>query len=132
MKFLAALAAMIALVLTVTAAQKDTATKTSKSAAAAVSFSKDVMPVLSKKCMNCHSSDDENSNKFYMDNYEILMKESKHGVNIVPGKGEASTLVKKMRGTADFGARMPKRGKLVPDSTIDMISHWIDQGAKKN
>lgn len=128
MKYLATAAVALVLLLTFTAAQKDSV----KSAKAPISFSKDVKPVLAKKCLDCHSTEDENSNRFYVDSYDLLMKESKHGVNIVPGKGEESQLIKKMRGTASFGARMPKRGKLVPDSVITIISQWIDQGAKNN
>jgi hypothetical protein len=128
MKAIMIVVAAALLVLTITAAQKNGG----KTPAAPVSFSKDVKPILAKKCLDCHSTDDENSNKFYVDNYDVLMKESKHGVNIIPGKGEESTIIKKLRGTASFGARMPKRGKLVPDSLITVISRWIDEGAKNN
>lgn len=128
MKYLATVGMAAILGLMLIAATKPTV----KEGPAPVSFSKDVMPVLTKKCLDCHTTEDENSNRFYVNTYEDLMKESKHGVNITPGKGEESTIIKKMRGTAGFGARMPKRGKLVPDSTIAVISLWIDQGAKKN
>ncbi|MGE5313282.1 MAG: c-type cytochrome domain-containing protein [Acidobacteriota bacterium] len=137
MKFFAAVIAALLIVLTLDAAQKNAQKNVKPDASSAsksvpVSFSKDVMPVLSKKCLDCHTTEDESSNRFYVDTYEELMKESKHGVNVIPGKGEESTLIRKMKGTATFGAKMPKRGKPVPDSTIAVISRWIDEGAKKN
>jgi hypothetical protein len=128
MKYLAGILSIAVLALSLTAAGK----KEEKKVEPVISFAKDVMPVLKKKCLDCHTTDDESSNKFYVDNYEVLVKESKHGVTIVPGKGEESMIIKKMRGTTDFGSRMPKRGKLVDDSLVAVISKWIDQGAKKN
>ena len=128
MKYLTAIFSLVVIVLLFTAAQKKDENKTPEE----VSFSKDVLPVLTKKCLDCHTTDDDSANKFYVDNYDVLMKESKHGASIQPGKGDESAMIKKMRGTADFGAKMPKRGKPVPDSVVAIIAKWIDQGAKKN
>jgi hypothetical protein len=133
MKYATSALIAVVLILSFTAAQKKEDKKLAmQTTPAGVSFSKDVMPVLKKKCLDCHTTDDDNSNNFYVDSYDLLFKESKHGMPITPGKGEASMMIKKLRGTADFGTRMPKRGKLVPDSLVDLISKWIDQGAKKN
>jgi hypothetical protein len=128
MRYLAGVLSIVIIVLSLTAAGK----KDEKKSEPVISFSKDVMPVLSKKCLNCHTTDDESSNGFYVDTYEVLVKDSKHGKTIIPGKGEESLIIKKMRGTTDFGSRMPKRGSYVTDSLIAVISKWIDQGAKKN
>jgi len=130
MKYAAGVLSIVIIVLSLTAAGKKE--KEEKKVEPVISFSKDVMPVLSKKCLNCHTTDDESSNGFYVDTYEVLVKDSKHGKPITPGKGEESMIIKKMRGTTDFGSRMPKRGKLVDDSVVTVISKWIDQGAKNN
>jgi len=132
MKYLTVLVLIAMIYLTLTAAQKKDEKAGTKKAPAAISFSKDVLPVLTKKCLDCHTNEDESSNEFYVDSYEALMKPAKHGAAITPGKGEASIMIRKMRGTADFGSAMPKRGKPVPDSVTAMIAKWIDQGAKKN
>ena len=128
MKYAAGILSAALIFLTLTASQK----KDEKKQDRTISFSKEVMPVLSKKCLDCHTTDDESSNQFYVDTYELLFKQAKHGVAVLPGKGEESIIIKKMRGTTDFGKQMPKKGKLVPDSVIAIISKWIDQGAKKN
>lgn len=135
MKYLTVAVLIAMVILTINAGQKKNDKKEetkSKPQPAAVSFSKDVLPVLTKKCLDCHTTEDESSNKFYVDNYEALFMPAKHGAAIVPGKGEESILIKKIRGTADFGKAMPKKGSPVPDSVTAMISKWIDQGAKKN
>lgn len=98
-----------------------------------ISFKDDVMPIFQKKCMNCHNTEDESPSGFYLDNYAELMKgDSRNGPVVIPKKGEESILILKLRGTATFGKQMP-RGKIVLDANIiDMISKWIDQGAKNN
>lgn len=98
-----------------------------------VSFSKDVMPVFVKRCLSCHNTEDESPSLLYLDNYKQLMSgESKHGPVVIPKKGEESILVKKLRGTTDFGRMMPRGRKPLDEETILMISRWIDQGAKNN
>ena len=98
-----------------------------------VSFKKEIMPVLIKKCIGCHNTEDEGPSGLYLDDYKELMKgDSKHGPVITSGKGEESILVMKLKGTAKFGKQMP-RGKIPLDNeTVEMISTWIDQGAKNN
>jgi hypothetical protein len=100
---------------------------------AKVSFKKEIMPVLIKKCMGCHNTEDEGPSGLYLDDYKELMKgDSKHGPVIKSGNGEESLFILKLKGTAKFGKQMP-RGKIpLDDETIEMISTWIDQGAKNN
>jgi len=98
-----------------------------------VSFKNDVLPVFKKKCLNCHNTEDESPSGLYLEEYEQVMKgDSKHGPVVIPKKGEESILIKKLRGTAEFGKQMPRGRKPLDDETIDMISLWIDQGAKNN
>jgi len=98
-----------------------------------VSFKEDVMPVFQKKCMNCHNTEDESPSNLYLDTYMELMKgDSRHGPVIKAKKGEESTLIMKLRGTASFGKQMPRGKKPLDEETIEMISTWIDQGAKNN
>ena len=98
-----------------------------------ISFKKDVMPVISKNCINCHNSEDESPSMLFMDNYKLLVKgDSKHGPVVLTGKGEESLLIKKMRGITEIGKPMPKGKKSLPEEVIKKISMWIDQGAKNN
>jgi hypothetical protein len=98
-----------------------------------VSFKKDIMPVFVKKCLSCHSTEDDSFADLYLDNYKELMKgDSKNGPVVTSGKGEESLLILKLKGTALFGKRMPKGKTPLDDETIKIISRWIDQGAKNN
>ncbi len=94
----------------------------------AVSYEKDVEPILINKCQFCHSGSVKES-KFDMSSYDLLMKGGKRGQPIVPGKAEESLLVK-------FSGRtqkpfMPPKGEepLTPEE-LALIKLWIDQGAK--
>lgn len=98
-----------------------------------VSFKKDIMPVFIKKCMGCHNTEDEGPSGLYLDDYKELMKgDSKHGPVIKSGNAEESILIMKVKGTAKFGKQMPRGKNPLDDETIEMISNWIDQGAKNN
>ncbi len=98
-----------------------------------VSFKKEIMPVLIKKCIGCHNTEDEGPSGLYLDDYRELMKgDSKHGPVIKSGNAEESILIMKVKGTAKFGKQMPRGKTPLDDETIEMISRWIDQGTKNN
>lgn len=100
---------------------------------AKVSFAKDVMPVFVKKCLSCHNTEDEGPSGLYLDNYKELMRgDSRNGPVVIPKKGDESILVKKLRGTTEFGRQMPRGRKPLDEETIQLIAKWIDEGAKNN
>jgi IPT/TIG domain len=98
--------------------------------APAVSFANDVLPVfVARGCTGCHGG----TNNLFVDTYQHLMLgTSVHGPVVMPGDGEGSVIIKKLRGTAGFGVRMPQGGPYLPDPTIAVISLWITQGALNN
>lgn len=51
---------------------------------------------------------------------------------VEPGNPDDSYLIRKLEGTAAFGARMPEDGPPLPQSTIDVIRQWITEGATLN
>ena len=98
-----------------------------------ISFSKDVMPLIKKRCLPCHASDSENPSNLFMESHGDLMKGGKHGKPVVAGKGTESILVKKLRPSPPFGEQMPLMRKTkLTDEEIALFEKWIDQGAKKN
>jgi len=98
-----------------------------------ISFKEEIMPIFQKKCLNCHNTEDESPSGLYLDSFDELMKgESKHGPVVKAKKGEESVLIMKLRGTASFGKQMPRGKKPLDDELIELISTWIDQGAKNN
>jgi len=95
-----------------------------------VSFKNNVLPVFQNTgCTSCHGG----TNNLYVDSYaHLMLGTSLHGPVVTPGNGEGSVIIKKLRGTAGFGSRMPEGGPYLPDSTISTISLWITQGALNN
>jgi hypothetical protein len=97
------------------------------SAYAKVDFLKDVQPVLTSKCMACHSGDAPQGG-LKAHTREDLLKGGKSGPSIIPGKGAESLLVAKMEGKR--GLRMPPSGPALAPEVIEQIRLWIDEGAK--
>jgi mono/diheme cytochrome c family protein len=92
----------------------------------AVSYSRDVRPILDSRCLQCHSERIANRG-LNMESYESLMAGSQNGPVILPGNPRGSLLVKKL-----VGGEMPKRGpRLTPDQ-IRLIDDWIAAGAPNN
>lgn len=119
-----------------TAGQKKTGVKTEKKSAAkgdTVSFKKNVMPVLKKYCLPCHTEDEMNPSELYLDSYDNVMAGGKHGKSVLPGKADSSLLIRKLSLKPPFGDPMPlKRKTPFNADTLKMLKNWIDQGAKKN
>ena len=95
-----------------------------------VSFVNDVRPIINKyHCASCHPT----NGGFNVSTYQTILAGGTHGNTVIPGNGEGSNLIKKLRGTASFGDRMPRSGPpFLTDTEIQTISTWIDQGAKNN
>ncbi|MDE3058295.1 MAG: hypothetical protein KGJ59_10100 [Bacteroidota bacterium] len=100
---------------------------------AAVSFSKDVFPIIKKHCLPCHASDSDNRSELVLESYDDIITGGKHGTPVVPGKGSESLIVQKVSPNPPFGKQMPlMTKKKLNDGQIDTLRMWIDQGAKKN
>lgn len=100
-----------------------------------VTYSRDVQPILAENCLDCHQKGGAGyeASGFSMMTYDELMKGTKYGPMVIPGDAEGSNLVVLMEGRADPSISMPHGGlDKVPQSEIDLIRTWIDQGAKKN
>ena len=50
-------------------------------------------------------------------------------VRVIPGNPGGSLLIQKLEGTQTVGFRMPAGGPYLPQSTIDVIRQWIQDGA---
>ena len=98
-------------------------------AAAPVSFSKDVAPVLLKNCQACHGQNDAKGG-FQLFNYTMLIKPGDSGsASITPGKPDDSEVLR-LIGSPDKDERMPKDGDPLPADKIALIKKWIVEGAK--
>lgn len=94
-----------------------------------VSFSEDIAPLLVENCSGCHLDAMQTRGGLRMDTFAQLIRGGDSGSMITPGRGEASLLIKKLRGTASDGQRMPMNRPPLSDDSITLISKWIDEGA---
>ncbi len=91
-------------------------------------FEKKIRPVLAENCYSCHSrSAKELEGGLRLDSPAGMLKGGDSGPAVVPGKPDASTLLKAMRYGADF-VQMPPKGKL-PPAVIADFQQWIAGGA---
>lgn len=92
----------------------------------AIDFSRDVRPVLSDNCFQCHGPDEKRR-------MAGLRLDTKEGAlaTIVPGDPAKSRLFQRMN-HADKARRMPPpmSGREVKPAQLDVIRRWIEEGAK--
>lgn len=94
----------------------------------ALTFEKDIEPILADKCAYCHSGKIQEG-KFDMGSYEGLMKGGKRGAPILPGKPMDSLLIK-LAGKTMNPAMPPKSEDPLKPEQLALLKLWIEQGAK--
>lgn len=97
-----------------------------------VDFDRDIRPILSDNCFQCHGPDKENRDA----ELRLDRKENAFGIHngvarIVPGKPGESELFRRVSAT-DPETRMPPKdsGRILTDQQIHLIRDWIAQGAE--
>ena len=103
----------------------------------AVSYAKDVKPLLATRCLDCHSEAKQGEGfvktGLSMDSYDALMKGTKFGNVVKPGESFTSALVMLVEGRADPSIKMPHGDKEgLSQAEIETLRKWIDQGARNN
>lgn len=89
-------------------------------------FEKKIRPLLLTHCMECHS-EKKVKGQLRMDSRASLLKGGETGPAVVPGKPEASLLIKAVHYKSEE-LKMPPKGKL-KDSEIADLEKWIKEGA---
>jgi len=98
----------------------------------ALSFNKDIRPILSDKCFACHGFDEETREaKLRLDTPEGAFKKRRKGAAIVPGK-PAESLAWKLIITEDEDDLMPPLDshKKMSSEEKAIIRQWIEEGAE--
>jgi hypothetical protein len=90
-----------------------------------VSFTKDVLPILSDQCFKCHGESLRLS-KLDLRSRAAMLKGGDHGPALVPGSAEASRLYRRVSGKEK--PAMPFEGELSAPQ-VDALRDWINQGA---
>jgi hypothetical protein len=95
-------------------------------------FSRDIRPILSQNCFDCHGPDDKQRKAdLRLDTKDGLFTELGGQTPFVPFKPEKSEALRRMvSDEADERMPPPKTGKRVSAAQLDLLRRWIAQGAK--
>ncbi|MBL6765652.1 MAG: DUF1549 domain-containing protein, partial [Verrucomicrobiae bacterium] len=90
-------------------------------------FEQEVRPLLIEHCHSCHSVAEKVKGGLALDSKAGWQRGGDAGPAIVPGRPEASLLMKAVSYT-DRDIEMPPKGRL-PESKINILRQWIAMGA---
>jgi hypothetical protein len=92
-------------------------------AAGRVDFVKDIQPILTRFCLECHGEKKQKGG-LRLDSRTTALRDGA----ILPGRSADSPLIRRIAGLADEG-RMPPKGAGLTRRQIALLRAWIDQGA---
>ncbi|HSG72396.1 MAG TPA: DUF1553 domain-containing protein [Planctomycetaceae bacterium] len=94
-----------------------------------VDFSREIRPVLAKRCFPCHGPSTQEAG-LRLDRQESLLAKLESGSHaIVAGKPEESELIARISSEDEF-SRMPPEGKPLSEREISLFQQWIKAGAE--
>ena len=94
-----------------------------------ISYTADVKPILNSKCISCHGGVKKNGGLSFLFRDEAIAVTESGKPAIIPGNARKSEMIKRLHET-DLEERMPYRKPKLSDEEIDVLTKWIDQGAK--
>ncbi|GGI56420.1 hypothetical protein [Winogradskyella haliclonae] len=86
--------------------------------ASTINYTDDIAPIMSAACVNCHGAPPTNGAPFAL-------------VNFTQVSQRANGIFNRMNLSSGAPGAMPPSGRL-PQSTIDLIQQWIDDGKPEN
>jgi len=107
---------LLIVLLTTFSCSREKVTPIDQQCNATISFSNDVMPILEANCISCHQPGNT-SGGYDLSSYSAIAANA----NAIVGSMKASSYL-----------LMPLGGPALPDSTIQKISCWIEQGKQDN
>ncbi|WP_146445052.1 PSD1 and planctomycete cytochrome C domain-containing protein [Botrimarina colliarenosi] len=95
----------------------------------AVSYQREVAPILTKRCYACHGPDQAESS-LALDSFANATAETDSGEPaILPGDADGSELIRRIASDEEW-ERMPPEGEPLTADEIAILRKWIDSGAK--
>ena len=91
-----------------------------------VSWSRDVLPIFRTNCVSCHKPGKAKGG-LDLSTFQTLLKGGDDGASINAGNAKGSLLIDSICGEEP---EMPKDSEPLLPKEIEIISRWIDQGAK--
>ncbi len=95
----------------------------------AVSFSRDIRPILNQNCVQCHGGVRQKNGVSFIFREEALGVGKSGHRTIVPGKPDESELIARLT-SKDPEERMPYHAAPLPPQQIALLRQWIKEGAK--
>ncbi len=94
---------------------------------AKIDFNRDVRPILSNTCYQCHGPDE----KVRKAKLRLDTRDGALAAAVVPGKPDASELITRLTATPDDASVMPpvKTGKTLTPREVDIFKQWVKEGA---
>jgi Leucine-rich repeat (LRR) protein len=103
---------------------------------AAVNFEKEILPTITKKCVDCHKAPHvENGQKkepkagLRLDASWAILKGSENGPVLTPGAPEKSGIYESVILPKDEDGHMPSKGEDLTKEEIALLKTWIQEGA---
>src|SRR5437016_8305263 len=99
--------------------------------AAPVDFNRDIRPILSNNCFQCHGPDPKvRKADLRLDTEAGAFADLDGHAAIVRGQPEASELIRRITGAPSEKPMPPKKsGKKLTPRDIDLLTRWVKQGA---
>ena len=95
--------------------------------AQSVSYSRDIQPILAKRCFACHGPDESESGlALHQRDAALAVADSGEPV-LVEGKPDESELIRRIA-SEDESERMPPEGEPLSAGEIKLLRHWIAEG----
>jgi hypothetical protein len=98
-------------------------------AAQQVDYARDVKPILTKNCYDCHGAKRQKSG-LRLDTVADALEGGNSGPVIVAGKSSQSRLIQAVTGVPEVPVMPPKDKPRLSAQEITLLREWIDQGAK--
>ena len=108
-------------------AEESAPPKLAPAAQGTVDFARDIQPLLSQQCLECHGPAKQKSG-LRLDGRAALLAGGDSGPAVVIGKSAESLLIQAVAGTKEDLARMPKGKPALSSDQIALLRAWIDQG----
>lgn len=91
-----------------------------------VSFSADVLPIFEENCQRCHGTTRTDAG-LSLSSHAGVLAGSRDGAVVIPGNAADSNLIQVV-----VTGRMPRGAAKLSDDEIQIISDWVDAGARDN
>ena len=94
-----------------------------------IDFNAEIKPIINKKCISCHGGVKKTAGFSLLFEKEALADTDEGSPAIIPGDSKNSRLIQRLHET-DPELRMPYQKPKLSQNEIDLLTKWIDQGAK--